>query len=310
MVWIKRDDCTGLAGGGNKARKLEFLIGAAIAARADTLVTAGAIQSNHARQVAAVAAKFGFCCSLVITDSVAEFGKPYRENGNFLISQILGAEIHEVGNVDSAAVMQLLAEQFAVNGQRPFVIPIGGSNAIGTLAYVEAFFELQDEFASLNTSFDHIILASGSGGTQAGLALGAQLAAWPGKVLGISVGAEQPRQQARVQRVKADTCAELGALEPSDAPSAVLIDDRFVGPGYGRPANETIEAIRLVAETEGVLLDPVYSGKAMAGLIENIRSGKFRAGENVVFWHTGGSPALSAYPEYFKKGGNNDRDYK
>lgn len=299
-IWIKRDDCTGLAGGGNKARKLEFLIAAALADEADTLITAGAIQSNHARQTAAAAARFNLRCQLVLTDSVPGTPPHYRESGNILLDQILGAEIKLAGgDADSAHAMQDLAQALRCQGRRPFVIPVGGSNALGAFGYVQAFAELHAQAVERSLAVDHIVLATGSGGTQAGLLLGAHLHGWRGSIHGISVGASAQRQRLKVADVMR-AAADLLTIETGDA--EIRIDDRFVGAGYGQPAEDTIEAIRLTAESEGILLDPVYSGKAMAGLIASIRAGTFRRGEVVVFLHTGGSAALSAYSQHFTSG--------
>jgi D-cysteine desulfhydrase family pyridoxal phosphate-dependent enzyme len=297
-IWIKRDDLTGLAGGGNKARKLDFLVGEAKASGADTLITAGAIQSNHARQVAAAAARFGFDCSLVATDSVPIATAAYRTNGNLLISRLLGARIYEVGNVDSAPIMETISQRLTEDGRKPYVIPVGGSNAVGTLGYVDAFFELDAQFRELRQEFRHIVVASGSGGTQAGLTLAATLAEWPGQINGISVGAERDRQAAKV-RIVLNATAVLLNVEDIASRCSIIVDATKAGPSYGVPDHATIESVRLLAETEGLLLDPVYTGKAMAGLIAKVRSGEFKSSDNVVFWHTGGSTALAAYPEYF-----------
>jgi D-cysteine desulfhydrase family pyridoxal phosphate-dependent enzyme len=299
-VWVKRDDCTGLAGGGNKIRKLEFLVGAAIEAGADVLITAGAIQSNHARQTAAVAARFHMRCILVLTDTVTGQGPVYRCSGNILLDRVLGAEINLVdGDAESGPLMGSIAERQRASGKLPFVIPIGGSNAIGTLGYVRGFLEMVAQFREHAISFDTVVLPTGSGGTQAGLLLGAGLSCWRGSVLGISVGALAERQRAKVEQCLRSAAELLGVEEPRAKGPSILIDDGFAGPGYGRPDAATIDAIRLTAETEGLLLDPVYSGKAMAGLIALIRADRFRRDQNVIFLHTGGAQALDAYSEHF-----------
>jgi D-cysteine desulfhydrase/L-cysteate sulfo-lyase len=299
-IWVKRDDCTGLAGGGNKVRKLEFLIGAALESGADTVITAGAIQSNHARQTAAAAARLNLRSILVLTDTVGCRGPAYRNNGNLLIDRLLGADIHLVGgDVDTESVLESIADRERERGRSPFVIPVGGSNAPGVLGYVAGFFELHAQIQEQATAFDAIVLPTGSGGTQAGLVLGAAFSGWCGDIIGISVGASAERQRMKIAKSLRSAAALLG-IEDSDSNRAdILVDDRFVGPGYGEPASETIEAIRIAAETEGLLLDPVYSGKAMAGLIALIRAGRFRRDQNAVFLHTGGAQALSAYPEHF-----------
>jgi D-cysteine desulfhydrase/L-cysteate sulfo-lyase len=303
-IWIKRDDCTGLAGGGNKARKLEFLIGEALAAGADTIITAGAIQSNHARQTAAAAARCNLRCLLVLTNTVSGQGPRYRDNGNLLLDEILGAEIHLVNaDTESAGEMEALAAHLRGEGRRPFIIPIGGSNAIGALGYVNGFTELHSQCAGNDPAFDHIVMATGSGGTQAGLLLGGLLHNWSGTVLGVSVGSDAARQREKVANVLRGAASLLNVSEKRRDDAPILVDDRFIGPGYGQPASDTLAAIRLTAESEGILLDPVYSGKAMAALIAAIQAGQFRRGQAVVFLHTGGHAALHAYPEHFANRG-------
>lgn len=303
-IWIKRDDCTGLAGGGNKARKLEYLMAAALEANADTIISAGAIQSNHVRQVAAASAYLGLRCIVVLTDTVRGRGEAYFKNGNYLLDQILGAEIHLVSaETDSSREMEAIAERVRSDGGRPSVIPIGGSNPIGTLGYVRGFFELQAQLDECRMSADWIVLPTGSGGTQAGLLVGAMLRNWNGEIIGVSVGAEHARQYEKVRDLIASTAALVEADFAVFDKSKVLVDDGFVGAGYGEPDGRTLEAIELLARTEGILLDPVYSGKAMAGLIEAVRSDRFGSGQNVIFLHTGGSQALGAYPEYFSQTG-------
>ncbi len=300
-IWVKRDDCTGLAGGGNKVRKLEFLIGAALESQADTLITAGAIQSNHARQTAAAAARFNMRSILVLSDSVSGHSDAYRRNGNFLIDRLLGADIRFIdGHVESGPVMESIAEREREEGRRPFVIPVGGSNAVGVLGYVAGFMELLAQLDEHAMTFDGIILPTGSGGTQAGLVLGALLAEWRAPILGVCVGSSAEPQRSKVEQALRSAVALLGVGDFRDDRSSLLFDDRFIGPGYGQPASETIDAIRLTAETEGLVLDPVYTGKAMAGLMALIREGRFRRNQNIVFLHTGGAQALSAYPEHFK----------
>ncbi|MDI4234598.1 D-cysteine desulfhydrase family protein [Bradyrhizobium sp. Arg237L] len=297
-IWVKRDDCTGLAGGGNKIRKLEFLIGAAREERADTVITAGAVQSNHARQVAAAAVRCDLRPILVLTDSVGGRGDLYRTSGNVLIDRLLGADIRLVGDVESGPMMEEIAGQERERGRRPYIIPVGGSNAVGVLGYVAGYFELLTQLHERAIAIDSIILPTGSGGTQAGYILGAHLTGLEASILGISVGAPLESQRAKVaQHLR--SAALLLSIEDVAAFKAPLIDDGFVGPGYGQPASQTIDAIQLAAETEGLLLDPVYTGKAMAGLIALIQSGKFRRGENILFLHTGGSQALGAYADAF-----------
>lgn len=298
-VWVKRDDCTGLAGGGNKARKLEFLVGEALADAADTVITAGAVQSNHARQVAAAAARFGLRTILLLTETVTGRGDAYQNNGNLLLDRLLRAEIRRAGDVESAPVLARIAEEERAQGRRPCVIPVGGSNAVGTLGYVAGGLELLAQLGTLGVNATTVVHATGSGGTQAGLLLATRMAGAALDVLGISVGAPVERQRGRVLQALRAAAARIGMSDLHAVDAAVAVDDRFVGPGYGRPAAETIAAIRIAAETEGLLLDPVYSGKAMAGLIALIRAGRFRRGQHVVFLHTGGAQALGAYADDF-----------
>nr|WP_127079705.1 D-cysteine desulfhydrase family protein [Rhodomicrobium lacus] len=298
-IWVKRDDCSGLATGGNKARKLEYLVGDALAQRCDTLISAGALQSNHARQVAAAAARAGLRCVLVLTDTVAGRDGTYSQTGNAQIDRILGADIHIVpGHQESAPVCAAIAEELRNDGATPYVIPIGGSNGVGTLGYIGAFFEIQLQMELNKEPFDLLTLASGSGGTQAGLMLGARLSSWSGRIVGMSVGARSDSVKAKVNR------AGYLAADLLKAPSIVNhrwlpeVEDSARGAGYGIPDPSTFDAIALTAKLEGLLLDPVYSGKGMAGLIAACQGGRFdKSIRNVVFVHTGGTAALAAYPE-------------
>jgi len=297
-IWVKRDDCTGLAGGGNKARKLEYLMADALARKADRIITAGGIQSNHARQTAAAAARLGLRCTLVLTDSVPDRSAAYHGSANLLLDRLFGADLRFYdGSADADAAMAEIAQSCAAAGERPYVIPIGGSNAIGARAYVDAAAELLDQATALGQSFSHAVLATGSGGTHAGLALGLATCGAEIPVLGISVSRARDAALERVRGLVESTAALLGiGHEPE-----ILVDDRFVGPGYGLPTDAMKEAVDLVARTEGLLLDPVYTGKAMAGLIALVREGRFAQGDQVLFWHTGGSIALFAYDEIFAR---------
>lgn len=296
-LFIKRDDATGLATGGNKARKLEFLMADALSQRADTIVTVGAVQSNHARQTAAAAAKLGLPCVLALTQTVAIDTLAYRESGNALIDRLTGAEIRLFpGDADTARVTATIADELTRQGRRPYVIPVGGSTPLGSLGYALAAKELLDQADAHGIRIDAIVHGSGSGGTQAGLLVGLAALGRAMPVIGISVSAPQEKQRAKVQVLIEPTAALLG-LSKVDAD--VVIDDGFVGPGYGLPTPAMREAVELVAASEGLLLDPVYAGKAMAGLIARVRRGDFTAAETVVFLHTGGSAALFAYIDQF-----------
>jgi D-cysteine desulfhydrase family pyridoxal phosphate-dependent enzyme len=305
-IWVKRDDSTGLAGGGNKVRKLEFLVGAALQEQANTIITTGALQSNHARQTVAAANRFNMRSILLLTDSVNGRGPEYRSNGNFLINRILGAEVHIVpSDIEIGGQIAIVATREMETGNRPYVIPVGGSSAIGTLGYVACFLELAAQLQQRNVGCDAIILPTGSGGSQAGIVLGTLLSGSSVPVFGVSVGASMERQRAKMEELLQSAGALLNLGGEAIEHASLLIDDRFVGPGYGSPSQETIDAIRVVAESEGLLLDPVYTGKAMACLIASIRDGRFGRGQNVVFIHTGGAQVLGAYPEHFMWGASN-----
>jgi len=299
-IWIKRDDCTGFAGGGNKARKLEYLVAEALQRGADTLVTMGAIQSNHARQTAAAAARHGLGCVLLLTDSVANRGEVYRTNGNWLLDQAFGAEIRLfAASEDGAAVAEKAMVELTAQGRKPYFIPIGGSNALGSLGYRDAVLELAAQAKAEGCRIDHIVLPTGSGGTHAGILAGVEQAGLSCPVHGISVSRSSEQAQVIVSGLLQDIFNLEG--RQSGAKPAPEIDDSQVGPGYGQPTAAMVEAVELVARTEGILLDPVYTGKAMAGLFALVRAGAIAADETVVFWHTGGLPGLFAYPEVFQR---------
>jgi L-cysteate sulfo-lyase len=294
-IWIKRDDCTGLATGGNKTRKLEFLLGDALEKGADILVTQGATQSNHARQTAAAAAIFGLKCHLLLENRTGSNDPQYLTNGNVLLDELHGAT-HEArpGGSDMAGELVAVAERLRNNGERPYIIPGGGSNPTGALGYVNCAFELMNQINERGLHVDHLVHATGSAGTQAGLVAGLKLINSRLPVLGIGVRVPRDAQEANVLRLAQATAEHLGhsgLVEASD----VVANCDYVGEGYGIPAPSTIEAIRMLAQLEGILLDPVYSGKGMAGLIDLVRKGHFKQGQRIVFLHTGGSAALFAY---------------
>lgn len=295
QLWVKRDDCTGLAGGGNKTRKLEFLLAEAAEGGADVVLTTGAIQSNHARQTAAACAKLGLDCELFLKRSVPGRDQSYEHSGNLLLDRILGARVRFVGReMDAATDMEERASALREQGRTPYVIPVGGSNAVGALAYVECARELLAQAEKLGIRIDAIIHASASRGTQAGLAVGlAELGART-RLVGVNVSGPAREAQITIERIASDTCERLGR-EKSFA--EIEVDERFVGEGYGVPSREGLSAMGLLARLEGLLLDPVYTGKAMAGLIQMVREGRFSPHENVVFMHTGGWPALFGYQE-------------
>jgi D-cysteine desulfhydrase family pyridoxal phosphate-dependent enzyme len=285
-IFIKRDDLTGLAGGGNKTRKLEFLVAEALGAGADTLVTLGAAQSNHCRQTAAAAARCGLRCILVLR------GDPQPENsGNLLLDRLLGAELRWAGPRSREEVMDEVVEQERVAGRKPYAVPLGGSTPLGALAYAKAMEEMVSQAPD---SFDRVVFASSSGGTHAGLMVGAATSGFEGQVLGISIDEPLASLQEMVAEIATGT-ARLLNMSRTFAPGDVQADAGYLGAGYGIVGEPEREALRLLARTEGILLDPVYTARAAAGMIDLIRRGDIAAGERVVFWHTGGVPALWAY---------------
>lgn len=298
-LYIKRDDCTGLAGGGNKTRKLEYLIGEAIAQGSDTLITVGGIQSNHARQTAAAAAKFGLDCELILEDVPGTVKQDYYTNGNILLDKIFGANIHRpeegIGCLEYAYELE---KKLNDSGKSAFVIPLGGSNVAGSMGYVRCANEIVAQANDLSLEFDRIIVATGSAGTQAGLLAGLIMQSSNTPVLGICVSQDSDSKKALIESLLRESLDFL-KLDPLLAEGRVLTDDAYVGEGYGIHTEQTIEAIHLCAQTEGLLLDPVYTGKGMAGLIDYCRTGKIRKDENILFIHTGGSQGLFAYSDIF-----------
>ena len=299
-LYIKRDDCTGLASGGNKTRKLEFLMAEALAQGADTVLTQGAVQSNHARQTAAAAAKLGLDCTLLLEQRVTGFGEDYEESGNVLLDRLFGAEIagRLPAGTDMAAALDALAAELRAKGRKPYVIPGGGSNPVGALGYVNCALELLQQSFEAGLRLDHIVIATGSAGTQAGLVVGLVGANSGIPLTGISVRAPRVRQEENVHRL-AQATAELVGLSAPVPRAAVVADDKYVGEGYGLPTAEMIEAVTLTARHEGILLDPVYTGKGMAGLIGLVRAGRFGRDDTVLFIHTGGSVGLFGYRRSF-----------
>lgn len=293
-LWIKRDDCTGLAGGGNKTRKLEFLLGDALEQGADTLVTQGAVQSNHVRQTAAAAAAHGLKCDIILEARTGSTANDYLNNGNVLLDRLFGATLRTVPrDTDMVAELEKTAEAVRARGGRPYVIPGGGSNAIGALGYVDCAREIVVQADELDLPVDHIVTATGSAGTHAGLVAGLAVMGADIPVLGIGVRAPKARQEANVLKLAHQTAALLGRPD-AVTPQMVVADCDYVGEGYGLVDEAVIEALKLAARTDAILLDPVYTGKAMKGLIALAKSGRFQ-GETVVFLHTGGAQGLFGY---------------
>ncbi|MCQ0969584.1 D-cysteine desulfhydrase [Paracoccus sp. TK19116] len=301
-IWIKRDDCTGLSTGGNKTRKLEFLMAEAQAMGADTVMTQGATQSNHARQTAAFAAKLGMDCHILLEDRTESNDRNYNGNGNVLLDHLHGASTSKrAGGMDMQAEMEAVAEDLRAKGRKVYVIPGGGSNPTGALGYVNCAFELLGQSNDRSLRIDHLVTATGSAGTQAGLIVGLKATNAGIPLTGIGVRAPKDKQEANVFALAERTAEKLGCpgvVKRED----VVADSDYVGAGYGIPREDTVEAIRMFAELEGILLDPVYSGKGAAGLIDYCRKGRFAKGDRVVFLHTGGSAALFGYDAVFADG--------
>lgn len=295
-LFIKRDDCTGLAMGGNKTRKLEFLVGEAIQQNADILVTQGAVQSNHVRQTAAAACKTGMKCHVLLERRVPDRASSYEETGNVLLDNLFGATYDfRPPGLDMNAEAEAVTEELRAKGLRPYFIPGGGSNPTGALGYANCAQEIADHSKETGQSFDWLVMSTGSTGTHAGLVAGFAAIGHDLPVMGVSVRQPRERQMNAVHALTQKTLAKLGA---EGVPlSKILVDDGYVGEGYGIPADSTLEAINLTARQEGILLDPVYSAKGMAGLIGMVRQGFFKPTDNVLFLHTGGSTALFAYQE-------------
>ena len=300
QLWIKRDDCTGLSTGGNKTRKLEYLMADARLQDADIVITQGATQSNHARQTAAACAKLGVACHILLEDRTGYGDDAYTQSGNVLLDKLHGATVERrPSSADMQAEMERVADRMRAEGRRPYVIPGGGSNPVGALGYVAAALELVNQATEMGLRIDHVVHATGSAGTQAGLVAGLVALNSGIPVLGIGVRAPRKRQEANVLALAQRTAAHLGLPEGTVRAEHVHANCDYVGQGYGIPTQGMVDAVRLLAETEGLLLDPVYSGKGMDGLISLIRQGRFRTDENVVFLHTGGAVGLFGYPDAF-----------
>jgi D-cysteine desulfhydrase len=296
-IFIKRDDLLGLSAGGNKTRKLEFLVADALRQGADTLITVGAVQSNHCRLTLAAAVKEGMKCRLVLEQRVPNSYDPDASGNNFLF-RLLGVEkvtVVDLGT-DLAAAMQAEADELAAQGRKAYIIPGGGSNPLGALGYVACAQEILGQAFQRGIQFDHIVCASGSGGTHSGMLVGMRAMGSRIPVTGISVRRPVPEQEGLIGGLAQQVREFLGLpAEPEEG--ELRIFDDYVGPGYSIPTEEMAEAVRIFARVEGILLDPVYTGKAAAGLLDLIRKGHFKKGEKVLFLHTGGSPGLYAYQD-------------
>jgi D-cysteine desulfhydrase len=296
-IWIKRDDQLGLTSGGNKTRKLEFLVADALAEGADTLVTVGAVQSNHCRLTLAAAVHEGLHCRLVLEERVPNSYDPDASGNNFLY-RLLGVEAITVvpAGTDLTAAMNEVLAELAAEGRKGYAIPGGGSNALGALGYAACAQELVQQMFDQGLVFDRLVVASGSGGTHSGLLAGLHAHSAELPVVGVSVRAERGPQEERIHGL-ARQAADLAGSRTQVPRDAVVVVDDYVGPGYSLPTTDMVEAVRLFARLEGILLDPVYTGKAAAGLMGMARSGLLGSDERVLFLHTGGAPALYAYQD-------------
>lgn len=285
-LWIKRDDLTGLAFGGNKTRKLEFIIGGALESGAESVITVGALQSNHCRQTAAAAARYGLSCTLVLLGE-----QPGSPQGNVLLDRLLGADLIFSAESDPHVALETTVAALNQSGRNPFVVPYGGTSPAGMAAYMLALRELLAQ----NSNLDRIVFATSSGGTQAGLVVGARQAGFEGRITGISVDREAGYLKPTLARL-ANSTADLLALAGGFQVSDFEVLDGYLGGGYAVVSDLEIGAINRFAREEGVLLDPVYTGRAAGAMIDLIGKGEIGAEERIVFWHTGGTPALFAYP--------------
>jgi D-cysteine desulfhydrase len=297
-IYIKRDDLLGLTHGGNKTRKLEFLVADALAKGSDTLITCGAVQSNHCRLTLAAAVKEGMKCRLLLEERVPDSYDPDAGGNNFLF-KLLGVEKIRVipGGRDLMEEMSSMVEEVAAEGGKAYIIPGGGSNPIGATGYVACAQEIMAQSFEKGIDFDYIVCASGSAGTHAGLVTGVYGCNMNVPIIGVSVRAQRDVQEEKVYKLVRETAKHVGVTAPIPR-SAIKCFDDYVGPGYSLPTPEMAEAVRLLARTEGILLDPVYTGKAMAGLIDLVRRDYFNKDENILFVHTGGSTALPIYADY------------
>lgn len=294
-IYIKRDDLLGLTAGGNKTRKLEFLVADALNQGADTLITCGAVQSNHCRLTLAAAVKEGMKCRLVLEERVKDSYNPDASGNNFLFN-LLGVEKIKVvpGGSNMMEAMQEVADEVAKEGRKAYIIPGGGSNEIGSTGYVACAQEILQQVFDLGINIDQVVCASGSGGTHSGLLTGFYGNNSNIPVTGISVNRKKDVQEELIYNLVQKTAKHVG-INYEIPREAVTVFDEYVGPGYSLPTSEMVEAVQMLARTEGILLDPVYTGKTMAGLIGLVRKGYFKKDENILFVHTGGSPALYAY---------------
>ena len=296
-IYVKRDDCTGLGTGGNKTRKLEFLMADAEANNADVIITQGAVQSNHARQTAAAACKMGMDCELIFEKRVTDASDPYLNSGNVLLDRIFGANLRDVEKgTDMDAAMESVAAELRGAGKTPYIIPGGGSNRIGALGYVDSALEFLLQAKDQGFAINHVVHATGSAGTQAGLITGLRASGTDIPLLGIGVNAPRDIQEEKVFKLAVETADYVGSPDTVKREDIVANCD-YVGEGYGIPTKEMNDAVILLARLEGLLFDPVYSGKGLAGMLDLVGKGYFGDAQNIVFVHTGGIAGLFGYSD-------------
>lgn len=298
-IYMKRDDLTGLPFGGNKTRKLEFLMADALEQHADTIITCGAVQSNHCRLTLAAAIREGLKCQLVLEERIPS-SYDYYANGNNLLFNLLKPEKIHVApyGKNPADVMEELAQKLRLQGRRPYIIPVGGSNAIGDLGYVACMGEIIEQMDQMQIQFDRIFITSGSAGSHAGLLAGMKLSKRDIEIYGIGINRPQKAQERAILELANDTLEKLDE-KPSITKEDVVVNCNYIGGGYSVPTEAMRQAVKLVAEKEAIMLDPTYTGKTMSGLIDLIEKGIIKKHETILFIHTGGTPGLFAHPEIF-----------
>lgn len=297
-IYIKRDDLSEIGLGGNKLRKLEYLLGEATKKGATHILTLGAVQSNHARLTAIAATMLGFQPETFLKLSVPNESVSYQENGNIVLNQIVNTSIHKIP-ADSSMMQRIEArmDQIRQEGGTPYFIPVGGSNALGTLGYLDCFYEILQQQNELKINFDHIVVTSGSGGTHAGLIMGKKISQNPVKITAYNV---QPEEEELIDQTYTICNEALGMLsKPSISKNDIILNTNYSGKAYGFPEDYHLEAIKLAARTEGVFLDPVYTGKTFSGMLADIQNGTYKKGEKILFIHTGGTPGIFAYSNFF-----------
>ena len=300
-IYLKSDNLSGHGGGGNKLRKLSYVLAEALQKNATDIITTGATQSNHCRMSASMCAKLGLKCHLILENRRSNYNSTHLNSGNVFLDHLFGANVHHVKQgTDTVKTMQALASDLKQAGRTPYIIPGGASNALGALGYVEAASELTQQMNQENIQATHIITATGSAGTQAGLAVGLQTIGSRAKLIGVSTRLDKMQQVQKVYTLAQNILKRLELPTHTLSNKDILVSDHFIGRGYGEPGSDCIEAIKMMAHQEGILLDPVYSGKAFAGLLSMVKNRELTQNDVVIFIHTGGEDSLPAYEDYFQ----------